>query len=230
MLKQHIKTHFNSNLDKATIHQSPFQYLYYENVFPVNFYNDLITSLPNSPVYNPYAKERPGGNNFPDRFIINLNEKIEALSSSWEIVRSVLQNRSTQITLMSKFQETTDLQMSKDNIFETDAILIRDKTNYELSPHTDHPRRMVVLIIYLAKSDEYQHLGTSLYTPIKPGLTCNGHWHHPRSQFNRVYTAPYKPNSALAFLKTNNSFHGVESVPEDEERNLIHFFIKVPND
>ena len=227
MLAQDITAHFNYNLDKAIVHEFPFQHLYYDNVFPINFYNDLVASLPEFPVYNPYAKERPGGNTFPDRFIINLNNKKETIGSSWEIVRGILQNHSTQITLMSKFQRTVGPRMSKDNIVGTDSILIRDQSNYELSPHTDHPRRIVILIIYLTKSDKHQHLGTSLYTSKKPGLTCDGHWHHPRSEFNRVFTAPYKPNSALAFAKTNDSFHGVEAVPAGEERNLIHFFTKV---
>ena len=69
MLEKNIQAHFNSNLAKATVHQLPFQYLFYENVFPLNFYNDLIGSLPKFPVYDPYAKGRPGGNEFPDRFI-----------------------------------------------------------------------------------------------------------------------------------------------------------------
>jgi len=230
MLEKNIQAHFNSNLAKATVHQLPFQYLFYENVFPLYFYNNLIDSLPKFPVYDPYAKERPGGNEFPDRFIINLDENMKNIGDAWKIARNVIRNRSTQLTLLNKFKETVSLRINKRAILEPDSILIRDRTNYALNPHTDHPRRVVIMIIYLPKSDKNKHLGTSLYVPKNPSLTCNGLWHHPRSEFTRVFTAPYTPNSAIAFAKTNNSFHGVEAVPEGEERNLIHFFAKAPND
>ena len=229
MLEQDIKIHFNSNLEKATIRHFPFQYLFYENVFPLDFYNDLIKSLPELPVYDPYSKARPGGNDFSGRFIINLNKNTKNIGSAWKIARELLHNRATQLTLLSKFQEIVDRRVNKNTTLETDTILIRDRTNYELNPHTDHPQRVVVLIIYLAKSNNSQHLGTSLYVPKNRELTCNGLWHHPRSEFTRIFTAPYKPNSALAFAKTNNSFHGVEAVAEGQERNLIHFFTKAPN-
>ena len=95
MLEQNIQTHFNSNLAKATVHQLPFQYLFYENVFPLTFYNNLIDSLPKFPVYDPYTKGRPGGNEFPDRFIINLDENMKNIGDAWKIARNVIRNRST---------------------------------------------------------------------------------------------------------------------------------------
>ena len=230
MLEQNIQAHFDANLVGAKVQQSPFQYLFYENVFPIDFYNNLIGSLPKFPVYDRYSKGRPGGNTFPDRFIINLDDNMKNIGQSWKIARNVIQNHSTQLTLLGKFKETVNVRMEKDTVLEPDSILIRDRTNYALNPHTDHPRRVVIMIVYLPETAKQQHLGTSFYIPKNKHLTCNGHWHHPRSEFKRVFTAPYKPNSAIAFAKTNNSFHGVEAISEGEERNLIHFFVKTPND
>ena len=41
---------------------------------------------------------------------------------------------------------------------------------------------------------------------------------------------PTNPTLHSFFVKTNNSFHGVEPVAEGEVRNLFHFFIKKVND
>jgi hypothetical protein len=35
MLEQNIQAHFDANLVGAKVQQSPFQYLFYENVFPI---------------------------------------------------------------------------------------------------------------------------------------------------------------------------------------------------
>ena len=50
--------------------------------------------------------------------------------------------------------------------------------------------------------------------------------HHRPEFFDRLMAMPYKPNSLFAFLKTPNSFHGVEPVLE-VRRDLLLYDIKL---
>jgi hypothetical protein len=67
-----------------------------------------------------------------------------------------------------------------------------------------------VLLIYLAPDNRAEHLGTSLYRPKDPSFSCPDSKHYDFDDFIRVKTAPYRPNSLLAFMRSNISFHGLE--------------------
>ncbi len=234
MTEQSILAHFTYNLANAVVRNWPFPHLFYENVFPEDFYADLVKSIPDFSEYAPISKVRKvssKGNSvpFPDRFVITLNPEQNSMGTHWDTASAILRSEQTCMTLLDKFKETVQPRLIERPLVEPDALLIRDRTNYVLGPHTDIPRRLAVLIIYLPETEDNPHLGTSLYVPKDKGRSCEGTQHYRHEYFNRVYTAPYKPNSALAFVKTNNSFHGVEPVLEGEERNIIHYVARFAN-
>jgi hypothetical protein len=107
--------------------------------------------------------------------------------------------------------------------------LIRHKAGYFLGPHTDLSSKLVVLLIYLAPDDNHQQMGTSVYRPKKSGFVCPDSAHYPFEDFVRVKTAPYRPNSLLAFERSDRSFHGVEPLVEQDiaacNRNLIQYVL-----
>ena len=107
--------------------------------------------------------------------------------------------------------------------------LIRHKAGYFLGPHTDLSTKLVVLLIYLAPDDDSHRLGTSLYRPKQPGFTCPDSTHYPFEDFVRVKTAPYRPNSLLAFERSDRSFHGVEPLAAQDvatcNRDLIQYVL-----
>ena len=84
--------------------------------------------------------------------------------------------------------------------------LIRHQAGYFLGPHTDLSTKLVVLLFYLAPDDNHQHLGTSLYRPKEPGFSCPNSIHYPFEDFVKVKTAPYRPNSLLAFVRRTGRF------------------------
>jgi len=105
--------------------------------------------------------------------------------------------------------------------------LVRDKSRFSLGPHSDTPRNVVVFLFYLPENAANKHLGTSVYVPKDPSFSCPGGPHHSRELFNCSYTADYVPNSAIGFFKSDDSFHGVETVSQDNEtRNLIQISIQ----
>jgi len=83
------------------------------------------------------------------------------------------------------------------------------------------------MLIYLPRTDENLEWGTSLYVPKDRHFRCIGGPHHGFEGFERIYTAEYRPNTAICLLKTSFSFHGVEQNPSaDIDRNLIQVCIR----
>lgn len=91
-----------------------------------------------------------------------------------------------------------------------ERLLIEDRPGYALGPHTDSPSKVISCLFYLPVDDRSSHLGTSFYVPKAFDFRCKGGPHYPVEKFVRVMTFPYVPNSMLAFVKSDVSFHGVE--------------------
>jgi hypothetical protein len=127
--------------------------------------------------------------------------------------------------LSARFREGTPWPM-----VSAEADLVRHRAGYSLGPHSDWHTKIVVLLIYLAFDESASHLGTSLYRPKDRGFSCHVSKTYPFENFIRVKTAPYKPNSLLAFLRSDVSFHGVEplsgqDVAASGGRDLIQYVV-----
>ena len=87
--------------------------------------------------------------------------------------------------------------------------LVRDGASFDLRPHTDHPRKLISGIFYLAKDDSLAEFGTSIYVPKNRDLRAWEATRYPFENFDRVVTFPYLPNTLFLFAKSDISFHGV---------------------
>ena len=81
-------------------------------------------------------------------------------------------------------------------------------------------------MVYLPDDAEHEHLGTTVYAPRDPALVGAGAAHHDFSRFDPVATARYLPNSAFGFLRGDNSFHGVEPMADDYERDTMVYIVR----
>jgi len=111
--------------------------------------------------------------------------------------------------------------------FYPNIMLLHDKANYSLGPHTDIEHKVLSALIYLSSdkenSDSY---GTSIYVPKTENFVCDGKKHHEHKDFYKIYTAEFINNNSFSFFRTNNSFHGVETVPNKPiERKLLQYSI-----
>lgn len=195
--------HVLNAIEKATLKLEPFPYFYVENVLPDDVYLDLLSSLP-SISYKPIQEVR-GLNGYPERFVGNMERP------EW---MACLKN-----ALLKKFG-------IKDFGFTDEHLLINDKAGYHIGPHTDVPARILSAILYLTDKPK-DGLGTYVYTPKEKGFTCKVGKHFADStDFDKHFYAEYKPNSMLVFMRTDNSFHGVEKT--DAERNVLLYDIRRP--
>ena len=119
-----------------------------------------------------------------------------------------------------------DLQSTK---FSPHISLLYDKAKYSLGPHTDLVEKVVTIIIYLSNenlNDSNSKFGTSVYLPKDPTFICEKGLHYNHDDFYRHHTCRFKINNSFSFFRTNNSFHGVEPIPDvPQERKLIQYSI-----
>jgi hypothetical protein len=128
--------------------------------------------------------------------------------------------------LLRKFAADLDGTSFAAPVEETagDALIVSDRTNYAIGPHTDAQHRVVSLLFYLPEDSTFRRFGTSFYEPLDPAFRCRGGPHHPFKLFRRAATVEFVPNRLVVFPKTDRCFHGVEPVdlPGIDRRLLIY--------
>lgn len=230
--------HFVERLRTSEVVMEPYPHYFLEKVLPDEYYQMLLNSLPESAVYeNLFEVTALKLDHFRHRDQRDLNkgwtESLPAeLKDFWDhfdewfmgpqLAQAVLASFAGQ--LQERFGEKEPgPQVS------VEAQLIRHRAGYFLGPHSDLHTKLIVLLIYLAPDASAAHLGTSLYSPKDPSFSCPNSTHYSFEDFVRVKTASYKPNSLLAFLRSDISFHGLEPLSQQDVttggRDLIQYVL-----
>ena len=220
----------------ATIQPFPFPHIYVRDVFPSDFYEEIRRQLPPKETFKTLTSLKRVGADYPEsRLVLPLTKDSvagleEPFRTFWSGVSSWMVGASFGGTILSKFSDLLEMRFGdpKTKQFQDEALLVQDYTTYSLGPHTDTPAKVLSFLFYLPADGSLSQLGTSIYVPKDPKFLCNGEAHHPFEKFRRMVTMPFLPNTLFAFLKTNNSFHGVEPITETEvRRDLLLYDIKV---
>lgn len=205
-----IENHVSYALGNAQVKKWPFSHFYVENAFPHDFYRQMLGFL--------YKKEDyQGGTQYKGRKFAD-NSMIPGLEFMLgpEFMKAVI----------TPFQgEFNRRFVGKTFTPRVDLRLIRDGKGYSIGPHTDAAWKVLSLLFYLPDDYSHQECGTSLYVPKQRGKVCPGGPHHKFEDFNLVTTVPYRPNSCMGFWKTENSWHGVEPVEADFNRDVLLYNI-----
>ena len=231
--------HFVARLGTARVVAEPYPHYYLENVFPADYYRELLARLPASSVYqNLFEVTDYKLEHFRHRDQRDLKDgwthalPVE-IKSFWESFDEWFRGPALAKAVLDSFAEPLSARFGAKRSWpqvSVESQLIRHRAGYFLGPHSDLYTKLVVLLIYLAPDESAGHLGTSLYRPKDAGFTCPKSLHHPFEDFVRVKTAPYRPNSMLAFLRSDISFHGVEPLTERDVgraagRDLIQYVL-----
>jgi hypothetical protein len=214
------EAHLHYRIANAPVLRFPFPHFYIQEVFPPEAYAELVATLPEQRYYKRLDETGtvPQGA-YPERFVCDLGDAKRAEQESggsglWAELVGVFQSPAFAHRVLSAFNDAVVERFGQDCEldFEPECRLVRDFSNYAIPPHTDTPRKVVSLLFYLPKDEAIRDLGTSIYVPNDPEFRCDGRTHHPFKNFKRVTTAPFLPNSLLAFFKTDRAFHGVERI------------------
>ncbi len=216
-----------NNIKEKNLSSIPFSHFYIDNVFPEDLFDTIHI---NWPELNFFENGKELGINIEaERFYFKLDKiNIKKLMGEkrffWEKIEQWLTSDKLVISLLKKYKK--ELAYLPENNIENyylqelkpkvrfNTSLVMDIGGYELRPHSDDPRVILNLLFYLPKDDENKELGTSIYTP-KEGAIPSEYQNqpiarYPREWFNLVKTFPYQPNSLFSFVRSSQSFHGVE--------------------
>lgn len=205
-----VEDHILHAIANAAVEGAPYPYVYIENVFPADFYAEILAHLPAE--YTPIATSR-NAKGYPNRFTAAPKDAF------WHALKGRLQNGRLRKALCEKLGAKDDPAALTDEV-----LLIRDLAGYAIGPHTDSPAKVITALFYLPQDESLIQAGTSIYTPKDPAFRCKGGPHYPFDGFDRLRTMAFKPNSVFIFLKTDDSFHGVE--PCTGTRNVLLYDIR----
>jgi hypothetical protein len=230
--------HFVERLQTAEIMPDPYPHYCLDHIFPEDFYQSLLQHLPGSAAYQNlfeittlkldhfrFRDQR----DIADGWTASLPDELRYF---WDEFNSWFLSLELAQAVLESFAEPMRMRFGERSAWPAVSVetqLIRHHAGFFLGPHTDLSTKLVVLLIYLAPDANHLRLGTSVYRPKDFGFTCPSSTHYPFEDFVRVKTAPYRPNSLLAFERSDRSFHGVEPLAEEDvaacNRDLIQYVL-----
>ena len=231
-----VDLHVLYQITNAPIREYPYPHILVHEVFPPAFYRELRANLPEESALKTLgALGRVEGTDYAARLAMSLTPQTVATLPAaqrafWEGVGDWILGGGFMQIMIAKF--ALYLQRRLGDLgkvaFSDEVLIVRDRSAYSLGPHTDARHKVLSFLFYLPPDESMAHLGTSIYLPNDPRFRCEGGPHHDFDKFRRMHTMPYLPNTLFAFMKTSNSFHGVEPIREQAiRRDLMLYDIRL---
>ena len=221
--QRRVIAHMVAAVDRAESSDHPFSYFYARELFPADFYRDILANLPEKSAYAPINIERwrrPNGESTRDRFFLS-REALDTLPTElkqfWREMTEVLTSPELKQAVFSKL--ATDIALRFDTtpakVGEIQAwprcTLLRDTEGYRIKPHTDGLEKIVTMQIYLPPDESQRDIGTVLYEEdgsLIAKLT--------RRSLKKFKKFEFLPNTGYAFAVNNRkdkkSWHGTETL------------------
>lgn len=178
--------------------QQPFPHVNYKNVFPEEFYWQMVDHLPESRFYEQLMHRDailPSGESTRRMFDLEpktINTLPDDLREFWTAYASVFHSSRTVQAIFSRFGHPSGTVPQ--------IRLYRDLAGYKILPHPDIPEKQVTTQFYLAGDRERPYLGTCLYEQESSNP----------EEFRKVKQFEFMPNSGYSFKVSETSWHGVE--------------------
>lgn len=238
-----VEEYVRYQIGNAPIRPYPFPHFFVRPVFPEDFYRRMLVQLPPTEVLKPIHEYGTSGRRDADgklhgdepRYIADLSsleedEQARGAGTVWHELSTWLMSDAFRDLLIEKFRSgiRERFPAMKRVVAEIDGRFVRDFTQYLIHPHTDQPRKLLSLLFYLPADESLSRHGTAMFRPKDPELRCEGDARHQFESFHKVATMPFVPNALFGFLKTDQSFHGVEEITDAQiERNVLLYNIYV---
>jgi hypothetical protein len=206
----------------------PFYHLQFERVFPADFYEDVLRTMPDESDYRPMSGKSKMGSVRPDgkptRTKIDLfPEYIRHLPPEklvvWHVVGRVLRSDKVKSVLIQKLGPGLEKRFGKDfasvGMYPV-PILTRDIPGYRVFKHTDSLWKGITVQLYLPSDNSHSSIGTIFHERMPDGTKPK------RTQM------PFVPNSGYAFAVGNDTWHSANPVgPEVKTRDsiLLTYFV-----
>ena len=207
---------------------APFYHLQFTQIFPPDFYAEMLRTMPDDNDYRPMSGKSKMGSTRPDgkptrtkidlfpEYIRHLPaEKLEV----WEQVGRVLRSEKVKAALMEKLgpglQKRFGEKFASVGMYPV-PILTRDIPGYRVFKHTDSLWKGITVQLYLPANNSNSDIGTIFHELL------------PDGRKPKVTQMPFAPNSGYAFAVWNDSWHSADPVgPEVKTRDsiLLTYFV-----
>jgi len=218
-------------LRNARINSYPYPHAFIREIFPADYYRDLIAHLPTDEAY----VSSPNGR-YPERGRLMLagqeGDELPRLTGPsrefWSEFRETFLTAELWGSLIDVFAPELSSRLRRDCWLH--AFLSRDTGGYAISPHTDTSRKLISVLFYLPTSEAVSDCGTSVIVSDRPehntfDVPHSGDW----DGFKIARTVPFEANSIFAFLVNDKSLHAVKPTPPGTARDTIQFSIMMPD-
>ncbi len=193
----------------------PFPHFTVTELFPAPVYERMLASLPRP---EEMRDIRRSGNVYAaNRLRLPLNAATlpnlaEARRRIWAEVNEVLCGAGFIAAVVERFRPFVLARYGAVPRLAGRLEVLLDRENYRIGPHTDAPHKTFSMLIYLPRDRSQLDLGTSIYVPRMADFRSEKATQFPFDWFQLHRRFDFAPNSAMCFMKTDNSFHGRETV------------------
>lgn len=221
----------------APLRLYPTPHIYVNPIFPPDFYAMLVKNFPDPNKFRKMQGSDHGNDTinenryFLSHFEADHTKLPEENAQFWEALFNQISRNIFHETALAKFAHYLDWPRKIVLGSHHDILMISDRSGYDIEPHTDTPQKLFSLLFYCPWDDSHPRIGTSLYWPkngAAPNPKRTDSWLHLKdfplqqwADYEKVYTAPYVPNSLFGFVRTRHSFHGVETANTTIPRQLL---------
>lgn len=208
----------------------PYPHAFVREIFPADYYRDLIAHLPDDSAYVSADSGR-----YPERGRLMLagqgGDDLARLTGStrefWTRFRDRFLTAELWGSLIDVFAPELSSRLRRDCWLH--AFLSRDRGGYAISPHTDTSKKLISVLFYLPTSEAVASCGTSIVVSDRAehntfDVPHSGSW----EGFTIARTVPFAANSIFAFLVNDKSLHAVKPTPPGTARDTIQFSVMMP--
>ena len=223
-LAAELTAHAVASIEAADHFSSPFPHIVFRNIFPADFYRDLLRSVPTQG-YEPITGT---GTRVALRLYGENVEKIDpALRDAWAAVSTMLTSMEVERAIRNRLGDGLAIRARGDKAPRADdlklvakPVVYWDRDGYQIKPHPDTRKKVVTMQLYCPADESQQALGTTLYRASLKGL-----FHVGSYCLEPVKTIPFLPNVGYAFVVlkayhslTKMSWHGRPPIKTDQPR------------
>tara|TARA_A200000113_G_C8763351_1_gene321806 strand:- start:17 stop:862 length:846 start_codon:yes stop_codon:yes gene_type:complete len=220
-----------SNKKISILNKKPFPFFCWDNFLPTDVYKELEACWPDdsyfkSSIYGGKQSIQKNQSDLVEKFfdknqiwrdLLCLFDSQQFIDDAKQFIKP-LQFPHRPIISMKKWKLNKQKNLS--NFFTTNEVeidweLSRYNKNNFLSPHTDRLTKYISLLLYFPdrKWNQGYGGGTVMYESKEKKYERNwGNVYIPLEYMNKVKTFEYIENRMVGFIKTANSWHGVEPI------------------
>lgn len=214
-------SHITNRVKTAQTIDDPFQHYIIDEILPPHLFDLATQHWPSDSVMQS-IEETGRAKGYTGRYVSDLgSESLGGMEhpqrAFWEELRGTLLAPELVKEVVSRFANVLvpiQQETSQSIRFSMRILVINDRSQFKIGPHTDIKSRAISLLFYMPEDDRNRTCGTSLYQPNDPTFRCKVGKHWPFDKFTRVKTVDFVPNRLFMFARTDNSFHGVEPLTE----------------